>query len=106
MIAGRMTYRVEVYEPQRTTSSYGSERIEYVLKNTIHAERVSFNGSQVEEVVEHFADYRVMFNVRDVHGIKENWRVKQLGGYLYTVASITPNLSRGYVTLNCIRVNE
>ena len=38
--------------------------------------------------------------------MEENWRVQQVGGYLYTVVAIIPNLDRGYLTLQCDRVNE
>ena len=37
---------------------------------------------------------------------KEGWRVRQIGGYVYTVANIIPNLDRGMLTLQCVRVNE
>ena len=35
----------------------------------------------------------------------ETWRVKQLGGYEYTVTNIIPNIDRGMKTLICERVN-
>ena len=55
---------------------------------------------------EHFPDYRAEFNIRDAHRVKENWRVQQLGGYLYSVTNIIPNLDKGMKTLVCERVNE
>lgn len=72
----------------------------------VNAERVKHTGSRSEEVAEHFPDYSAEFNIRDAHPIQENWRVQQLGGNLYTVTNIVPNLEKGYKTLICVRVNE
>lgn len=106
MKAGRMKYRVTLLEPQRTTGSMGDENVEYIPTKTVHAERVKQGGNRSEEVGEHFADYETEFNIRDVHQVDENWRLQQLGGYLYTVVAIIPNLDCGYKTLRCARVNE
>lgn len=106
MQAGRLKYRVELLQPQRTTDRMGAECTEYVPQRTVHAERVKASGQRSEEVGEHFPDYHVEYNIRDVHPVEENWRVRQIGGYLYTVVSIIPNLDRGYKTLICDRVNE
>lgn len=106
MIAGKMRYRLALLEPKRLTDRMGAERVEYVETRTVHAERVRTTGSRSEEVGEHFPDYSTQYNIRDAHPIAENWRVRQLGGYLYTVVAILPNLDRGYKTLLCERVNE
>lgn len=106
MIAGRMKYRLMLLEPVRDTNEYGEETTAYVETRTVNAERVRQSGNRSEEVGEHFLDYRAEFNIRDAHPIQENWRVQQLGGNLYTVTSIIPNIDRGYKTLICVRVNE
>nr|DAQ03543.1 MAG TPA: Putative head tail adaptor [Caudoviricetes sp.] len=106
MIAGRMKYRLTLLEPKTATNDFGEEATTYTKTRTVHAERVKLSGSRSEEVGEHFPDYRTEFNVRDVHPVAENWRVQQLGGYLYTVTNIVPNLDKGYKTLICVRVNE
>lgn len=106
MRAGAMKYRLSVLEPVRITTGSGAERIDYQERNIIHAERVSASGSRSDEVGEHFADYRAQFNIRDIHHIHENWRVRQLGGEIYSVVAIVPNIDRGFKTLICERVNE
>lgn len=106
MRAGALKYRLTLLEPTYTSDRMGAKKVTYTETRTIHAERVAASGFRSEEVGEHFPDYRAHFNIRDVHPVLENWRVKQLGGYLYTVAAIIPNLDRGYKTLVCERVNE
>lgn len=106
MIAGRMKYMLTILEPKEISNDYGSTKIEYTQVGTVHAERVKHSGSRSDEVGEHFPDYRAEFNIRDAHHIEENWRVRQLGGYLYTVTNIIPNIDKGMQTLVCVRVNE
>lgn len=106
MRAGALKYRLVLLEPQRTTDRMGGEAVTYTETRTVRAERVRATGNRSEEVGEHFPDYSTEFNIRDAHPIAENWRVRQLGGYLYTVVAIIPNLDRGYKTLICDRVNE
>ena len=106
MIAGRMKYKLTLLKPSVTTNDYGEEKPEYTETVTVHAERVKHSGNRSEEVAEHFPDYRVSWNIRDAHTVAENWRVQQLGGYLYTVLAIEPNLDKGFKTLICERVNE
>lgn len=106
MQAGRMKYKLVLLEPQYTDGGMGSKRVSYAERRTVWAERVKATGNRSEEVGEHFPDYHAEFNIRDGHPVKENWRVRQLGGYLYTVTNIIPNLDRGYKTLICERVNE
>ena len=106
MRAGGLRYKLDVLMPVRETSESGAEKTNYVKTLTIHAERVSPTGYRREEVGEHFADYRVQFNVRSVFHIEENWRVKQTDGYLYTVTAIVPNIMKQFNTLICERVNE
>ncbi|MEG1158762.1 MAG: head-tail adaptor protein [Acidaminococcaceae bacterium] len=106
MQAGRMKYKLTLLEPARTTDRMGAEDTTYNPVKTVYAERAKVTGNRSEEVGEHFADYHTEFNIRNSHTIAENWRVKQLGGYLYTVLAIVPNLDRGYNTLICDRVNE
>ena len=106
MRAGALKYKLQILEPSATEDRMGAKRVEYVEQRTVWAERVSATGHRSEEVGEHFPDYSTQFNIRDAHPIAENWRVRQLGGYLYTVTAIIPNLDRGYKTLICERVNE
>lgn len=106
MRAGALKYKLELLEPKRTTDRMGAEKVEYAKTRTVWAERVRATGTASEEVGEHFPDYTVEFNIRDAHPVQENWRVRQLGGYLYTVTNIVPNLDKGYKTLLCERVNE
>lgn len=106
MRAGEMKYRLTLLQPMATTNEYGEEATTYTATRTVWAQRVKQSGNRSEEVGEHFPDYHAEFNVRDAHLVEENWRVQQLGGYLYTVISIIPNLDRGMNTLVCERVNE
>ena len=101
-----MKYRLTLLEPQTVTTASGNEKTTYAAIRTVWAERVKATGRRSEEVGEHFPDYSVDYNIRDAHPVQENWRVQQLGGELYTVTNIIPNLDRGYKTLVCVRVNE
>lgn len=106
MRAGALKYKLALLEPKRITDRMGAEKVEYVPTREVRAERVRTTGFRSEEVGEHFSTYSAEFNIRDVHPVMENWRVRQIGGHLYTVVSIVPNLDRGYKTLFCDRVNE
>lgn len=106
MRAGALKYKLELLKPVPTTDRMGAERVDYEITRTVNAERVNTAGNRSEEVGEHFAAYSTQYNIRDAHPIADNWRVRQLGGYLYTVVAIIPNLDRGYNTLLCERVNE
>ncbi len=101
-----MKYRLTLLQPVTATNDFGEEVQTWQATVTVHAERVKHNGNRSEEVGEHFPDYRAEFNIRDAHTIQENWRVQQLGGNLYTVTNIIPNLDKGFKTLICDRVNE
>lgn len=101
-----MKYRLQVFQPRVTENIYGEEENTFEEFRTIYAQRVKISNALRNEVGEHFSDYSIAFNIRDSHPIKEGWRVKQIGGYLYHVVGITPNLGRGMVTLHCERVNE
>ena len=106
MRAGALKYKLDLLKPKRVTDRMGAETVEYEKTRTIWAERVKASGNRSEEVGEHFPAYSAEFNIRDAHPIAENWRVRQLGGYLYTVVAIIPNSDRGYKILLCDRVNE
>lgn len=101
-----MKYKLKILKPSYTTDRMGSKSVAYTETGTVWAERVSATGRRSEEVGEHFPDYSVRFNIRDAHPIEENWRVRQLGGHLFTVTAIIPNRDRGYNLLICERVNE
>ena len=106
MQAGRMKYRLELLEPKMTRDKMGAEVTTFTKVRTVHAERVKMSGKMSETNGEMFSDYRVEYNVRDCHPVCENWRVQQLGGYMYTVVNIIPNVDRGMMTLVCERYNE
>ena len=106
MRAGALKYKVTILEPQRLTDKFGAEATNFVTRATVWAERVKANGNRSEEVGEHFPAFNTQYNIRAAHNIGENWRVQELGGYLYNVVAIIPNLDRGYKTLICERVNE
>lgn len=106
MRAGAMKYRLALLRLETLTNDFGEEAETYIQTRVIHAERVKHTGYRSEEVGEHFPDYRVEFNIRDAHPVEENWRVQMLGGHLYTVTNIIPNIDRGMKTLVCVRVNK
>lgn len=101
-----MKYKIVLLQPTSVKNRFGESEITYEATRTVHAERVRATGRRSEEVGEHFPDYSVQFNIRDVHPIEENWRIEQLGGYVYTVTNIVPNIDRGMKTLICERLNE
>jgi head-tail adaptor len=101
-----MRHKLRILKPVTSVSGFGSQTTEYVEQRVVYAERVKLSGRRSEEASEHFPNFSAEFNIRDIHPIDNNWRVEQLGGYLYTVTNILPNLDRGYNTLICERVNE
>lgn len=106
MQAGRMKYRLVLLRPVKDVDGFGEETPTFENFRTVAAERVKASGARSEEVGEHFPNYKVEFNIRDAHPVKENWRVRQIGGYEFTVTNIIPNLDRGMQTLICERVNK
>ena len=106
MQAGRMKYKLVLLRPVSDVDGFGEETPTFENFRTVAAERVKASGARSEEVGEHFPNYKVEFNIRDAHSVKENWRVRQIGGYEYTVTNIIPNLDRGMQTLICERVNK
>lgn len=101
-----MKYKLVLLKPVYDTDGFGEETpTKYEEFRTVAAERVKATGNRSDEVGEHFPDYRAEFNIRDAHPVKENWRVRQLGGYDYTVTNIIPNIDKGMLTLVCDRVN-
>lgn len=107
MIAGRMDTRLIIRQPVESVNAVGERRpVQWTDSTPVWAERVKLTGRRSEEVAEHFADYSAQFNIRAAHRIRESWRVREVGGHLYTVTNIIPNRRRGFVTLQCERVNE
>lgn len=106
MRAGALKYRLVLMEPVYAPGRMGDKKADYIDRGTVWAERVKMTGNRSEEVGEHFADYRVEFNIRDAHRVSENWHVRQLGGYEYIVTNVIPNLDRGMKTLVCDRLNK
>lgn len=101
-----MKYKLVLMQPVSEGDGFGEDTPKYKEHRVVWAERVKATGNRSEEVGEHFPDYRAEFNIRDAHPVKENWRVKQLGGYEYTVTNIIPNIDRGMKILVCERVNK
>ncbi len=106
MRAGEMKYRLRILQPTRATDKFGSETPTYEDVGWCHAQRVTSTGRRSEEASEHFPDYTTEFIIRDSHTIDEHWRVQQIGGHLYEVVAIIPNINRGMLTLKCERVNQ
>ena len=106
MIAGRMRYRLKVFEPVVSVDKFKAERTTWVERNTIWAERLKNTGYRHDEVAEPFADYRAEYNIRSVHPVGENWRVEEVGGLTYNVVAVIPNRERGMTTLICERFNR
>lgn len=106
MIAGRMRTRLSILEPTVTVNDFGEEAVTYRSWATIKAERIRHTAARSEEVGEHFPEHRAEFNIRIAHAVGENWRAREVGGVLYTVVAVIPNVPRGYKTLICDKVNE
>lgn len=107
MIAGRMDTRLIIREPMEEVNAVGERlTVSWADSAPVWAERVKLTGRRSEEAAEHFADYSAAFNIRSAHRVRDNWRVKEVGGHLYTVTNIIPNRRRGFITLQCERVNE
>lgn len=107
METGWMKDRLELYQPCRVRNKYGEEYTKYTKTATAYAYRMAQRGQRQEEVDEHFPAYSMQFVVRREHEVEENWRVKHVGGHLYTVTNVLPyGHERAYITLQCERVNE
>lgn len=107
MLAGRLKYRLELQKPAPAPDDgFGPGDMAFVPVGIVAAERVRLSGRRADEVGEAFADYAARYNIRDAHRVDEHWRVRELGGHLYTVVAVEPNRDRGMLTLVCERVNE
>lgn len=106
MRAGTLTYKLIILKPETVRNKLGEKSLAWTEQKAVHAERVRLTGSRSEEVAEHFPAYSVNWNIRAAHTIEENWRVQEVGGYLYEVLAIEPNKRKGYLTLITQRVNE
>ncbi len=102
-----MKYRITLLSPDEVTRDrMGSLKQTYTETVTVWAERVKLTGTRRTEVGERFSTYDAEFNIRDEHEVDDHWRVQQLGGHLYEVNNIVPNIDKGYKTLQCTRINE
>lgn len=54
MRAGGLRYKLRLLRPTATTNDYGAEKTTYEPTAVVWAERVKFDGSQSNEVGEHF----------------------------------------------------
>lgn len=106
MKSARLKTYLTLMKPSESRNKYGGKDVDFEVTKTVHAERVKYTGKMGVVVGETFVQYDADYNIRDVHEVKEGWRVQERDGYLYTVDHIIPNHDRGFVTLNCIRVNE
>lgn len=106
MLAGKMRSMLRIYKPIKQRNAYGEETLSYQDLGLIHAERLKETGLATTEVGGVFNAYTAQFNIRYQHKISETWRVAEVGGRLYTVDAIYPNIERGLKTLVCTRVNE
>lgn len=98
---------LQLQRPERNTDAMGSERVNYVDAQRVHAERIKFSGRRLEEACEHFSDYTAEYNIRWAHNVSDGWRaLDEDSGILYLITSVLPNRRKGYKTLRCERVNE
>ena len=101
-----MRHRLEILKPDAPEGGFGDAvATRFTAVGTVWAERVKMTGRRIAEAGEMFPDYSVRWNIRDAHTVSEGWRVRHLGGHLYTVNNIIPNADRGMLTLECERVN-
>ncbi len=100
-----MRDRITILRPVYAEAAMGAKKVSYEETRTVHAERVKIRGTNNIEAGERFPDYSAEFNIRIAHHVEENWRVKQVGGYLYTVKNIIRDAGLGMITLICERVN-
>lgn len=106
MIAGRLNYVVTILGPCEETNAFGEKSLTWVKVRTVRAERVSLTGRRSEEVAEHFSDLRSMWNIRKVHPVRPNWRMKDSDGFTHVIVAVEPNRRREFNTLVCERLND
>lgn len=103
---GNDWYRIKLYELTTTRNEFGEESVSYKERGTYRAQRTNLKGVLRTETDELFPDYTVEWNIPFPIQVDEGWRLQQLGGYLYTVTNVLPNVRRQLKTLICQRVNE
>lgn len=106
MRAGALKQRAEILRPVTDVGPYGDERQTWRRVRVVRAERAKISAFRTDEAGEHFPDFRTEFNIRDAHPVEANWRLRQLGGELYTVLAVVPNPDRGFNRVICEKVNE
>ena len=98
--------KLKLLMPVGVTNSYGEERTDYTEQREVWAWRKRLSGRRTDEAQERFADYTAEFCIRLEHPVGEGWRVQEVGGYLYTVATVEDVRSKGMRVLVCERVND
>lgn len=109
MYAGRLKHRLELLRPVGVSDAFGEiarSRRDFESAGTVRAERVTLRGTARREASEEYPDFTAQFRIRDAHRVDNGWRCRQLGGYLYVINNVIPNEERGFLTLECSRVNE
>lgn len=106
MRAGELTERVEILRPERATAGSGSKTADWQPQGIWSAQLRGARGWRRDEVGEHFPDHSATFLVRASAPTGENWRLRHIGGYLYTITAVETSRRLGMKTLTCERVNE
>lgn len=106
MYAGSLTSRITII-PRSVDPSDFASTLEYGEARIVPAERVRLSGSIAREVGEDFVNTTVVYRLRDVYPVRENWRLRDEDtGYMYDIGAVERNRLRGFNTLTCYRVNE
>ncbi len=90
MKAGILKEKIEIWEPQVTTTDYGDTKIDYVLFYTTRANVQYNSGSRVNENSEVFYPTNKTFIVRHYVPVREPMRIK-FEDKFYQISSIVPN---------------
>lgn len=102
-----MKHRVYLLKPVTVTNDFGEETPSYeeTPSHAVYAELVRATAATRQSLDEHFAAHIRTFRVRDAHKVSEGWRLREVGGLLYTVTAVLPNVDRGFLELTCERVD-
>lgn len=107
MRAGELTEKVQILRPVYAERGSGAKRVaRWDDCGTWSAQLRSSRAYRRDEVGEHFADHSATFLTRISVPAGENWRLRHIGGVLYTITAVEASRRLDMKTLTCERVNE
>lgn len=106
MRAGKLTERIEIYEPDVTQNMYGEQTTEYIFKSSCRAEIVHHRNSRNTENNEIVYPNTKTIRIRRYVVISEFFRVKLHDKFYRIISNIEDNKEYQYKEFEIELINE